>query len=52
MNLQSFKTLHVPILRIHFGTFDSFGHFNVASMVNHKVYYEERIDDTSQVQAM
>lgn len=52
MNLQSFKTLHVPILRIHFGTFDSFGHFNVASMENHKVYYEERIDDTSQVQAM
>jgi hypothetical protein len=39
--LQNFETLHVPILKIHFEIPKSFGHFNVALVVSHKVYYKE-----------
>jgi hypothetical protein len=49
---SKFQNITCPNFENPFGTFDSFGHFNVASIEDHKVYYKERIDDTSQVQAM
>jgi hypothetical protein len=49
---QNFETLHVPILKLHFEIPKSFGHFNVALVASHKVYYKEGNNEFSQIWAM
>jgi len=49
MKLQSLEMLLVLVLGVHFGTFENFGHFNVAFLTNYKVYYKGGSGSSSQV---
>jgi hypothetical protein len=52
MKLQSFEMLLVLILGVHFGSFENFGHFNVAFPINYRVYYKGGSGSSSEVWAM
>lgn len=49
MKLQSFEMLLVLILGVHFGSFENFGHFNVAFPINYRVYYKGGSGSSSEV---
>jgi hypothetical protein len=48
MNVQSFKTTRVPILGLPHGNIGKKCHLDVAYMENHKAYYREGSDASSQ----
>jgi uncharacterized membrane protein len=52
MTYQKLRSQCALVLGIHFGVPNSFNHFNIIPIINHKIYYRENDGASSQVQVM